>query len=297
MKTPPFLSKGSKVALVAPARKISFAEIEPALFWLKAKGFVAVFDERLFAVDHQFAGDDAFRAVVFQNYLDRSDIDAIWFVRGGYGGLRIVDKLNFEQFSLHPKWIIGYSDSTVFHGKLQSLGYQSLHATMPINVNDNSQRALDSLYMALTCSSLRYVLEKHVLNRNGKVKAEIIGGNISVLYSMLGSDSFPDTEGKILFLEDLDEYLYHIDRMIMAFKRAGILSRLSGLLVGGLTDMHDNAVPFGKTAAEIIAEHVSCYHYPVAFGFPAGHFNDNRAIVLGREVDFEVAENGASVKM
>ena len=292
MKTPPFLRSGDKIALVAPARKISRDEISKAVSMIERRGFEAVFDERLFAEKHQYAGDDALRAHIFQERLNDAEIKTILFVRGGYGGLRIVDKLNFETFEKQPKWIVGYSDSTVFHGKLQQIGFESLHATMPINFGTNTPEAVDSLFDVLEGKPIEYRFENHELNRTGTVEAPLVGGNLSVLYSMLGSDIFPETNNKILFIEDLDEYLYHIDRMMLALKRAGVFGNLAALVVGGMTAMRDNTVPFGKTAEQIIAEHVSGHRFPVCFGFPAGHFENNKAFVLGAETRLEVSEKG-----
>ena len=299
MKTPPYLKKGSKIALVAPARKISREEIASAIKWMAEKGFEAVYDDRLFAEYHQLAGDDDFRASVLQDYLDRDDIDAILCARGGYGTIRIIDKLDFTKFKKHPKWIVGYSDVTVLHAKMQQLGYQSIHGTMAINFANNTKEALDSLYDALTNPSFRtnierseMAVEKSSINESLLLKRisplpsvgrndVVVGGNLSVLYSMLGSDLFPETDGKILFIEDLDEYLYHIDRMMMALKRAGKLTNLKALLVGAFTDMHDNTIPFGMTAKEIIFEKVKEYGYPVIWDYSAGHIDNNLALILG----------------
>lgn len=278
MKTPNYLKKGSKIALVAPARKIGRDEIAAAVKWIEENGFVAVYDDRLFAEYHQLAGDDDFRASVLQDYLDRDDIDAILCVRGGYGTIRIVDKLDFTKFEKHPKWIVGYSDVTVLHAKMQQLGYQSIHGTMAINFEKNTKEALESLFDALTGKWNAIVETCHGTSLQD---VQIVGGNLSVLYSMLGSDLFPETDGKILFIEDLDEYLYHIDRMMMALKRAGKLAHLKSLIVGAFNDMHDNAIPFGMTAKEIISEKVKEYGYPVIWDYPAGHIEDNRAIVFG----------------
>ena len=277
MKTPNYLKKGSKIALVAPARKIGRDEVAAAVKWIEEKGFVAVYDDRLFAEYHQLAGDDDFRASVLQDYLDRDDIDAILCVRGGYGTIRIIDKLDFTKFAKHPKWIVGYSDVTVLHAKMQQLGYQSIHGTMAINFEKNTKEALESLYNALVG---KHQTDGGFLAALG-MTGQVVGGNLSVLYSMLGSDLFPDTDGKILFIEDLDEYLYHIDRMMMALKRAGKLANLKALMVGAFSDMHDNTIPFGMTAKEIIYEKVKEYGYPVIWDVPAGHIDDNRAIVLG----------------
>lgn len=285
------LAKGAKIAIASPARFITESELETSLQYLKDKGFIPVYDERLFTASGQFAGSDELRANVLQSYLDRHDIDAILCARGGYGTIRIIDKLNFDAFSKNPKWIVGYSDITVLHGKLQSLGFESLHATMPINFNDNTEAALSSLIIALTKQQLSYEITGSPLNIQGEAEAELVGGNISVLYSMLGSSSFPDTYGKILFLEDLDEYLYHIDRMMFALERAGKLNNIKGLIVGGLTDMHDNKIPFGKTAEQIILERIADKDIPVCFNFPAGHINDNRAIILGKTTKLTVTDN------
>ena len=299
MITPPSLSKvesrKSKVALVAPARKITLEEISFAIEYIKSRGYDVVYDERLFLSHNQFAGTDEERAAVLQQYLDASDIDAIMCVRGGYGTVRIIDRLNFDKFMRKPKWIIGYSDVTVLHAKMQSLGVESLHATMPINFKDNTKQSLDSLFDALEGKELRYEIEHvhKVLSSASCVlcsEGELVGGNISVLYSMLGSDIFPDTQDKILLLEDLDEYLYHIDRMMMAFKRAGKLDNINGLIVGGLTKMHDNSIPFGMTAEEIILEKIDRKDIPVILNFPAGHIDDNRAMILGRMTRIELGE-------
>lgn len=277
MKTPEYLKKGSKIALVAPARKIGCDEIVAAVKWIEEKDFEAIYDDRLFAEYHQLAGNDDFRASVLQEYLDRDDIDAILCVRGGYGTIRIVDKLDFTKFVKHPKWIVGYSDVTVLHAKMQQLGYQSIHGTMAINFEKNTKEALETLYKALVG---KHQTDGEFLATLG-MTGQVVGGNLSVLYSMLGSDLFPETDGKVLFIEDLDEYLYHIDRMMMGLKRAGKLANLKALLVGAFTDMHDNTIPFGMTAKEIIFEKVKEYGYPVIWDYPAGHIDDNRTIIFG----------------
>ena len=285
----PFLKQGSKVAIVAPARCVTPEEMAYGIQWLKDQGFVPVFDDRLFAVHHIFAGDDAFRAAVFQEYLDNEEVEAIWLARGGYGNIRIIDKLDFSKFLQHPKWIAGFSDSTVIHGKLGRLGIPSLHAPMPFYFENKTEEAKQSLFNALMGKPLRYEMPANPLNRLGEMKGEIVGGNLSVLYGMMGSDTFPETDGKILLIEEVDEYIYHIDRMMRGLKRAGKLTNLKGLVVGGLTQIHDNAHPFGQSAEEVIAEVVSEYDYPLCFDFPAGHFDDNRVVLLGKEVSLTIA--------
>lgn len=282
------LKNGSKIAIAAPARMVTREEMAFGIQWLKDMGFVPVYDDRLFIQYYIFSGDDDTRAAVFQEYLDNEDIDAIWIARGGYGSIRIIDKLDFAQFLQHPKWIIGFSDGTVLHGKLSRLGVPSLHAAMPFYFANKTPEAKKSLYDALTFKPLQYEIPSNPLNRLGKMEGKIVGGNLSVLYGMIGSDTFPELDGKILFIEEVDEYIYHIDRMMHGLKRAGKLEQLKGLIVGGLTQIHDNSHPFGMTAEEVIAEAVAEYDYPVCFGFPAGHFDDNRPLFFGLKSRVEV---------
>lgn len=284
----PYLKEGSKIGIAAPARMVKPEEMEYAIHWLEENGFVPVYDDRLFADHHIFAGNDDFRAAVFQEYLDNENIDAIWIARGGYGSIRIIDKLDFTNFLQHPKWIIGFSDGTVLHGKLSRLGVQSLHAAMPFYFANKTPKAKQSLFDALTGKPLQYEIPSNPLNRLGKMEGKIVGGNLSVLMGLNGSNIFPEMDGKILFIEEVDEYIYHIDRMMRGLKRAGKLANLKGLIVGGLTQIHDNTHPFGQTAEEVIAEAVLEYDYPVCFGFPAGHFDDNRPLLFGLKSRLEV---------
>ena len=293
MKQIDFLKQESKIAITAPARMVTPDEMQFAINWLKEKGFVPVYDDRLYAQHYIFAGDDDFRASVFQEYLDNEDIEAIWLARGGYGSIRIIDKLDFSRFLQHPKWIIGFSDGTVLHGKLNRLGVPSLHASMPFYFENKTPEAKHALFDALFGNPLRYEFPSHTLNKNGIMEGEIVGGNLSVLYGMMGSNTFPVLDGKILFIEEVDEYIYHIDRMMHALKRAGKLSNLKGLVIGGLTQIHDNSHPFGMTAEEVIAEAVAEYDYPVCFGFPAGHFDDNRPVFFGQESRIELTEESS----
>ena len=290
----PYLFPGDTIALAAPARKISKAEIQPAERWLKSVGFNIFYDGRLFAENHQFAGDDTCRARYFQNLLDDDTIKAIWCVRGGYGSARIIDRLDFTHFRQHPKWICGYSDITVFHNHIQRhLQTATLHTTMPINVTEmNTQSpACQSFLNALTGKTLTYEIEPHPLSKTGPFSGILTGGNLSMLYSLIGSPSDIDTTGKVLFIEDLDEYLYHIDRMMLNLKRSGKLSHIKALLVGHLSDMHDNTVPFGKTAEEIVADHCLEFDFPLIFNVPAGHLVDNRAFRMGCQIEGFIKDN------
>ena len=285
MICPPFLKKGDKIGIVASARKIKFEELSVAFDIIRNKGFEVVYYTNLFAEDNQFAGSDSLRSNELQKMMDDSSVKAIMFARGGYGSVRIIDNIDLAEFNNNPKWLIGYSDITVFHSHVsRNLGIQTMHASMPINFKDNTEGALGSLFDAIQGNFETQQFNSHLLNRKGEAKGSLTGGNLSVLYSLLGSNSFPNTDGKVLFLEDLDEYLYHIDRMMMGLKRAGKLKKLAGLLIGGMTQMNDNTIPFGKSSEEIIRETVEEYNYPVYFGFPAGHFDNNIALVMGKQV-------------
>ena len=289
MVTPPSLKNGDKVGLVATARKISTKELAEGISLLKSWGLVPVIGKSIDAEDHQYAGSDALRAKDFQEMLDNPEIKAIWCARGGYGTVRIIDQLDFYKFVKYPKWIVGYSDVTVFHSHLHKIGFQTLHATMPVSVEDNTAFAKASLKQALFGKKPGIQIKPvHPSNRLGAAKGTVVGGNLSMLYSLCGSSSSLETEGKILFIEDLDEYLYHVDRMVMNLKRNGMLDHLAGLMVGGMTKMHDNTIPFGKTAQEIILDAVRECEYPVVFDFPAGHLDDNRTIILGAEAQLDV---------
>ncbi len=290
MITPEALKSGDKIGIVSTARKISREELQPAISILQDWGFKVVTGKNLFKRHHQYAGTDEERLADLQNYIDDPSVKAIICARGGYGTIRIVDHLNTESLKRNPKWIIGYSDVTVLLNRLYNEGLESLHATMPINFDTNSASALQSLRSVITGKPVSYEINSHSLNVKGSSKGLLTGGNLSVLYSQLGSTTSMNTKGCVLFLEDLDEYLYHIDRMIQNLKRNAYFDNIKGLIVGGMTDMNDNDIPFGKTAEEIIWEAVEGFNFPVSFGFPAGHISNNCSLIFGREVTFEVAD-------
>lgn len=288
---PPYLRKGDKVAIVSPARNVVFEEVFPAMKLLQKWGLEVVLGTHIFGKHNQFSGTDDQRRQDFQQMLDDPSIRAIIASRGGYGTARIVDRLDCKKFRLHPKWIVGYSDITVLHSHMhRSHGIQTLHATMPYSIKDQdiNEITTESLRKALFGEKLSY--SKHITfwDRTGLTEGELVGGNLSILYSLAGTPSDIDTRGKILLLEDVDEYLYHLDRMMTNLKRSGKLNELKGMIVGGMTDMRDNEVPFGKSAHEIIREAVKEYTYPVCFDFPAGHEKLNVALYLGRKVKFIV---------
>jgi len=287
---PEFLKKGDTIGIVACARKISAEELQPAIDILKSWGLNVKTEKNIFNINHQFSGTDEERAEDLQTMLNDSSIKAIISARGGYGTVRIIDKIDFTIFKKAPKWIVGYSDITVLHSHIHNMGIQTLHATMPINFGVDAD-ATNSLRKVLFGETIEYNIPTHPLNKKGTAEGILIGGNLSLLYALCGSASDIDTKEKILFIEDLDEYLYHIDRMMMNLKRSGKLSGLAGLVVGGMSDMKDNTVPFGKTAEEIILDAVKEYTYPVCFNFPAGHIDKNMALVFGKKVNLRVSEN------
>lgn len=268
-----------------------------AIALLQSWGLQVILGETVNASFHQFAGDDDLRARDMQRFLDDDSIKAIIAARGGYGTVRMIDKLNFSHFAKHPKWIVGFSDITVLHTHIwANYGVQTIHGQMPVNIKDGSEASLETLRKALFGEELSYEPKSHSKNRPGEASGELIGGNLSLLVAVSGSVSDVDYEGKILFIEDVGEYLYSIDRMMYMLKRAGKLANLAGLMVGGFTEMKDNDIPFGQTAQEIIMAVVNQYSYPVCFDFPAGHIPDNRALVLGKAINLSISEHFTSAK-
>jgi len=291
MNNVPYLCAGDRVALCATARAVSPDEMAAAIAELNSWGLEVVVPDGLYERDGQLAGTDEHRAAVMQRLLDAPDIKAIVCCRGGYGTVRIVDRLDFAAFAQRPKWVVGYSDVTVLHSHIgSSLHIPTLHATMPVNFGPQPTAATRSLRSALFGETLEYSWSTHPLTTlHTAVAAPVVGGNLSILYSLLGSHSQLDTRGKILLVEDLDEYLYHIDRMMQALHRAGMLSGVGAILVGGMTDMHDNQIPFGLDAEQIVARAAADAGCPVVFGAPFGHLGaDNMALPLGREAELTV---------
>lgn len=291
MVLPPYLQPGDTVAIVATARKISHEELQAAVHLLESTGFRVKLGSSIGLVNHQLAGTDAQRAADFQAQLNDSEVKAIFCARGGYGTVRMIDQIDWRSFQDQPKWIIGFSDITVLHSQLnQNLTIPTIHGEMPFNFgkSDKDPRSVSALLAMLQGQPVTYPVNAHPLNRPGKMSGRLVGGNLSVIYSLMGSVSQLNTTGTILFLEDLDEYLYHIDRMLMCLKRAGMLRELKGLIVGGMTQMNDNAIAFGRSAEQIIRDAVEEYDYPVQFGFPAGHTALNLPLMLGAPFHWEV---------
>lgn len=293
MVTPPFLQPNDAVGIVSTARKINTKQLRPFLDLLESWKLQPVLGMTINASEDQYAGNDELRTKDFQQMLDNPNIKAIWCARGGYGTVRIIDALDFTNFQIHPKWIVGYSDITVIHSQVHALGIETLHGNMATEIDTKTQATRNSVKQVLFGNkhSISYTANADVANRKGTAKGQLIGGNLSILYSLCGSPSAINTQGKILFIEDLDEYLYHVDRMLQNIKRNGLFDGITGLIVGGMSDMKDNTIPFGKTANEIVWDTVKDYDFPVCFDFPAGHINDNQALIMGREATLNIDQS------
>jgi muramoyltetrapeptide carboxypeptidase len=292
MRRPAYLKPGDKIGLVSPAKTVQAEQVKAAMRVLQRWELEPVFGRHIFSTHHQFAGTDEQRASDLQHFLDDTSIKAIISTRGGYGSHRIIDQLDFSKFSMHPKWLIGYSDITVFHSHIhQQLGIETIHGIMPLNFPSDftENESLSSLKKALFGDLEVYDCKDCEILRTGNACAPLVGGNLAILISILGTKSELNTNGKILFLEDVGENLFRIDRYIFQMKRAGKLKNLKGLILGGFTDMEDNDIAFGKTAQEIIFDAVKEYSFPVLNGFPAGHQKQNLSLFLGREIELNAS--------
>lgn len=283
-----FLKPGDTIGIAAPARKISKQELQKSIEIIEENGYKVFLSPNLFNQNNQFSGTDLERASDFNLLLNNPEVKAILCARGGYGSLRIIDLINWNIFNNNPKIIAGFSDITVLHSHINlALNQQSLHSTMPINMakTDNPFQEINnkSFFNALAGKKISYTLGSSNLNTSEFIEGKLIGGNLSVLYSMMGSKSFEINEDVILFIEDLDEYLYHIDRMMMGLSRMKGAENIKAILVGSFTEMKDNTIPFGKSANEIIAEHAQRLKIPIIFNFPAGHDQLNQAFFLGKK--------------
>ena len=300
LKTPPPIKPGGKIRIVSPAGKVAEKYVLPVVEWLTRQGYKVELGKHVFDTHFQFAGTDAERLEDLQTALDDPETAAIICSRGGYGTVRIIDKIDFSGFRKHSKWLVGFSDITILHAAINKLGIATIHGAMPrffFDDNGQSNENLDSLMQLLKGNHAEYNIEAQPENRPGSCTAGIVGGNLSIMVSLLGTKYEIDTRGKILFIEDIDEYLYHTDRMMHQLKMAGKLDKLAGLVVGDFTDVKDNESPFGKTVHEIIGETVADYNYPVCFGFPAGHDKRNLALAFGKNWNLEVSEQETGLRI
>jgi len=300
LKKPAYLKVGDTLAIVAPAGVLKDKEpIEKAVKLVESWGLHVILGEHLFGNNFHFSGTEQERIKDFQTALDSKNVKAIWCGRGGYGTVRIIDALDFTEFKKNPKWIIGYSDITVLHNHIHNLGYETLHAMMPVNMNVEEKKRLKTVKTfkkALFGKLLKYKIKESIYNKVGETKGQLVGGNLSILQSLLGSVSSIDTKGKILFFEDVGEYLYHIDRMVYALKRSGYFEDCNGIIIGDMTNIKKNSKPFGQTVEEIVLEATKEYNFPILFGFPAGHDDINKALFLGREIEMNVKKQHSTVK-
>lgn len=299
MMHPPFLQSGDTIGILSTARKTEAVAIERASRIIAHFGYRVKLAPNLFTQNHQFAGTDAQRIADMHTLLQDTDVKAIICARGGYGTTRIVDQIDWRLLQKQPKWICGFSDVTAILCHLHNLGIESLHCTIAALFDqENKERfaSAESIFRLLQGAPLELTAAAHPFNREGRASGQLIGGNLSILNNLIGTASDPDYTGKTLFMEDLDEYLYHIDRMMVHLKRCGRLEKLAGVVVGHMSDMNDNAIPFGKTAYEIIQEHLSEYNFPVGYGFAVGHEPLNMALPVGRTLKLTVDGNGAKLE-
>jgi len=298
---PPNLKKGDTVALLTPASflKDSTNSVVNAIDSLKSWGLNYKLSKHIFDINGHFAGTDVDRAKDFQEAIDNPNIKAIWCTRGGYGSVRMIDMVDFSKLQKDPKWVIGYSDITAIHNEIHNNGVQSIHGVMPVNFKDTTQnvvKAINSLKNVFFGKKNIYTVESSSYNKKGKAKGVIVGGNLTILHTMLGSKSNLDMKGKILFIEDVGEKHYRVDRMLYSLKRAGYFENCKGLIVGSFTGAKKANPPFAKNTEELILAVLKEYNFPILFNFPAGHRTDNRAIVLGATVSLDVKNKTSKVE-
>lgn len=297
MIKPPLLVPGDSIGILAPARKVSNGDIAKALEIFRSRGFHVVLSKNIHSDDHSYlSSTDEKRLEDLQTFLDDPEIKAIVAARGGYGSTRILDSIHFNRFLKNPKWIVGFSDITAIHLKLLSLKVMSIHGTMPLLFpKPDSAPSIESLFHVLLNGDFTLSAGSNPCNRPGKSVGRIIGGNLSLITDSIGTRSEPETQGCILVIEETDEPLYRIDRMMTHLKRAGKLSGLKGVVAGHMTEMKNSELPFGENVEQLILNAVSDYQYPVAFGFPTGHQNPNLAWIHGDTVTLNVSSGGSAL--
>lgn len=292
------LQKGDVIGIVSPAGFIKEDEdLSIAISLLQNWGLKVKLGKHVFAKNNHFAGTDLQRKADFQSFLDDDNIKSIWCTRGGYGSIRIINDLDFTKFKVNPKWIIGYSDITVFHNAINGFGLESIHAIMPTSTDSilKSKSAIESLRKVFFGEELSYQYKSNKFNKLGKVEAKIIGGNLSLLASLTGTKFSLNTTDKILFIEEIGEYKYQIDRMLQSLKLNGYFKNCKGLILGGFTKIKLNEPSFGKTIEELILDVVKEYDFPICFDFEAGHITNNKALILGRTAVLNVEKEYVSL--
>jgi len=290
------LKKGDLIAIIAPAKAIEEEFVFHAMAFFKDAGYRVMIGRNTLGNYHYFSGTDQQRREDFQQAIDNPEVKAILCARGGYGAVRIVDGIKWNYFQEHPKWIIGYSDITVFHQQIQRMGMKSIHATMPLNFMENTPESLQTLLDAIEGKSYKIQINSATENKYGKTTGVLIGGNLSVLCSLIGTNGQADYTKKILFIEEVDEQLYAIDRMFFTLKKAGVWQQIEGLIVGGMTNCKDTTTKtIGMNIQEMVLQHVGYRNIPVCFDFPAGHIDDNRALVMGEKIQIEINQKDTTV--
>jgi muramoyltetrapeptide carboxypeptidase len=293
---PNILIKGDKIVIPSPAGRVTKESVNQAAKILESNGFIVELSKNCASRYFNYSAEDSIRLKELQEALDDDLAKAIICSRGGYGAGRILDKLDFTKFIANPKWIVGFSDITNLHLVANELGLMTIHGPMTQAFTFKEDlESVQNLIDLLKGVRNEYVIEPHELNRFGKETGILVGGNLSIIYSLQSTNYEINTDGKILFIEDLNEYLYHLDRIMINLKLSGKLVKLKGIVVGGFTDMKDHDNPFGKTAYEIILEHVQDYDFPVCFNFPAGHISNNQPFILGETYSFEVKNKEVSL--
>ncbi|MDB2349973.1 LD-carboxypeptidase [Flavobacteriaceae bacterium] len=293
------LKSGDTISILAPSGVLNNFDnkITKAINIFKSWGLNVVLGNHIYDKNGHFAGTDKNREKDFQKALDNKNIKAIWCARGGYGAVRIIDKLNFDNYLKNPKWIIGFSDITVIHNKLNFLNSESIHAMMITGFEDIGQNndSLSKLKNVLFGDSLSYSIASNKNNKTGKSEGIIVGGNLTLIQSTIGSKTELKMKDKILFIEEIGEYAYHIDRMLYSLKRAGYFENCKGLIVGQISDVKKNTTDFGRSINELILDVLDEYNFPILFDFPAGHEKTNFPIILGRKVILDVSKSDSKV--
>ena len=298
---PENLKIGDTISIIAPSGVLKDYDkyMDKSINLMKSWGLNVVLGSSIYDNYGHFSSADINREKDFQNAIDDNKIKAIWCARGGYGAMRIIDNINYENLLKYPKWVIGYSDITAIHNEIHNLGVESIHGVMcksleDISVEDDSIKKLKDIIFG--AGELSYIIEGNKYNIPGIASGKLVGGNLTLLQSLLQSKSSIDTTNKIIFIEEVGEYLYHIDRMLHSLKRADYFSKCSGLIIGDFTDIKKNETKFGKNLYEIINEIVEEYNFPVIYGFSAGHGHKNLPLIFGRNVEITVSKNKSEIR-
>lgn len=284
----PLLKKGDTIALISPAKAIDADLVHAAKIKWEGFGYNVIIGKHACDSFSYFSAPDYERGKDLEWAIDHPDVKAIVCCRGGYGAIRLLETVNWANLLREPKWMIGFSDITNFHLLGLKLGIESIHATMPLNYSDNSPESFETLLSILETGKVNHHWNTNEHNKLGTANGKLIGGNLSIVYSLLGTPYCPNFENSILFLEDLSEQMYHIDRMIQALKLAGVFEQISGLIIGGMTDMKDTAIPTNYSIPELFKEALNYRNIPICFDVPIGHIDDNRAVIQGRHSELFV---------